>query len=410
MFNNKIIPIFLWVLILQGCKNVEVIVEGNGRVYDVVGEENINCGSGAGENKCKNSYGTGVDSVTFKAEPDLGYRLKDWGNSCKGDVCSSTLLGGIPELLKVAFEKLPTEISYTYNAGGQRVSKTVNGVTTFFIYQQNGSLLAELDANGNTLVDYIYLEGKPIAQVRPQSSGADDTAYIHADHIGAPKAATNQSGAVIWQIKTTPFGEVYSEAGTLAQNQRFPGQYADQESAFSYNYFRDYDPSTGRYIQSDLIGLRGGMNTYGYVGGNPITRIDPLGLAYRQERPLNIPYLDNTTAGPLQHDRFRYGDGSDSGYYGDGRVRPDDAPQYLLDKYKDAGPWLDDNALREAENNVQNNGWTDRPYNLNPANSHQCQDYSDAVENEYDRITGRWTNTRRGRRERNGWREQWRRL
>jgi RHS repeat-associated protein len=277
MFNNKIIPIFLWVLILQGCNDVEVIVEGNGRVYDVVGEENINCGSGAGEDKCKNSYGTGVDSVTFKAEPDSGYRLKTWGNSCKADVCSSVFLEGIPELLKVAFEKVPTEISYIYNASGQRVSKTVDGDITFFIYQLDGSLLAELDVNGNTLVDYIYLEGKPIAQVRPQSSGAGDTAYIHADHLGAPKAATNQSGEVIWQVKTTPFGEVYSETGTLAQNQRFPGQYADNESNYSYNYFRDYDPSTGRYIQSDPIGLGGGLNTFAYVYNNPLVYVDPTG-------------------------------------------------------------------------------------------------------------------------------------
>ncbi len=280
MFINKIIPIFLWVLILQGCKDVEVIVEGNGRVYDVVSEENINCGSGAGENKCENSYGTGVDSVTFKAEPDPGYRLKTWGNSCKGDVCSSTFLEDIPELLKVAFEKVPTEILYTYNASGQRVTKTIDGITTFYVYQLDGSLLAELDANGNTLVDYIYLEGKPIAQVRTQSSGTDQTAYIHADHIGAPKAATNQSGEVIWQVKTTPFGEVYSETGTLDLNQRFPGQYSDQESGYSYNYFRDYDSSTGRYIQSDPIGLEGGLNTFAYAGSNPVIYVDPMGLDF----------------------------------------------------------------------------------------------------------------------------------
>ena len=58
----------------------------------------------------------------------------------------------------------------------------------------------------------------------------------------------------------------------------FPGQYYDQETGLHYNYFRYYDPSTGRYLTSDPIGQDGGTNTFLYGDGNPVTKIDPLGL------------------------------------------------------------------------------------------------------------------------------------
>jgi RHS repeat-associated protein len=70
----------------------------------------------------------------------------------------------------------------------------------------------------------------------------------------------------------------------ITLNTRLPGQYWDGESGFHYNYFRDYDPQLGRYVQADPIGQNGDFNVYVYAALNPVNYIDPLGLDwYRQD-------------------------------------------------------------------------------------------------------------------------------
>jgi RHS repeat-associated protein len=110
--------------------------------------------------------------------------------------------------------------------------------------------------------------------------------FIHPDHLGTPRLVTDQANAIVWRnLPTTePFGNSPPEEDPNGTGQRFelplafPGQYRDRESNSNYNFFRDYDPTSGRYVQSDPIGLNGGINTYGYVNGNPISFIDPNGL------------------------------------------------------------------------------------------------------------------------------------
>jgi len=88
----------------------------------------------------------------------------------------------------------------------------------------------------------------------------------------------------VWRWYSTPFGELLpdddpdGDGAKVTLNLRFPGQYFDAESGLHYNYFRTYDPSTGRYVESDPIGLIGGPNTYSYALLNPISFYDPYGL------------------------------------------------------------------------------------------------------------------------------------
>jgi RHS repeat-associated protein len=83
----------------------------------------------------------------------------------------------------------------------------------------------------------------------------------------------------VWEGEYLPFGEVYSVTGSVDNNLRFPGQYYDAETGLHYNYFRDYKPVIGRYVEADPIGFASGdMTLYAYVGNNPVNRVDPWGL------------------------------------------------------------------------------------------------------------------------------------
>jgi RHS repeat-associated protein len=110
--------------------------------------------------------------------------------------------------------------------------------------------------------------------------------FVHPDHLNTPRVITNQAGQVVWRWdQTEPFGadppnENPSGLGTFIYNLRLPGQHFDKETNLHYNYFRDYDPGIGRYIQSDPIGLEASLNTYAYVGSNPTGYWDPLGLRW----------------------------------------------------------------------------------------------------------------------------------
>ncbi|HET9644259.1 MAG TPA: RHS repeat-associated core domain-containing protein, partial [Burkholderiaceae bacterium] len=173
--------------------------------------------------------------------------------------------------------------TYLVNGQGQRVKKASGAAETYFAYDEAGHLIGEYDGSGSPIEETVWLGDIPVAVLKP-NSGSFDVFYIWADHLGTPRLITDAANNSRWEWPNNdPFGnnapnENPGGLGVFAYNLRFPGQYYDVESGLSYNYNRDYDSKLGRYIQSDPIGLRGGVSTYGYVAQDPLALIDETGL------------------------------------------------------------------------------------------------------------------------------------
>jgi RHS repeat-associated protein len=102
--------------------------------------------------------------------------------------------------------------------------------------------------------------------------------FVRADHIGRPIYATNATGAKVWTATYQPFGGVHTSTGALT-TARFPGQWFQSESGLHQNWMHDYDPTTGRYLQADPLGLVDGASVYGYVKQSPMRLTDHSGLS-----------------------------------------------------------------------------------------------------------------------------------
>ena len=166
-----------------------------------------------------------------------------------------------------------------HNGLGQRTSSSSTNwwgydLTGRWFFDESGLILAAHFVNvfWQSWTDYVYLEGVPIASV----SAAGDIEYLHTNHIGTPQYRSDEAGNINLSYKWNAY-EPFSAPKIAFQ--KFPGQYGALNTDFIYNGFRDYDPEIGRYLQSDPIGLEGGINTYTYANNNPVRFTDPFGLA-----------------------------------------------------------------------------------------------------------------------------------
>ncbi|MBL8311675.1 MAG: RHS repeat-associated core domain-containing protein [Burkholderiales bacterium] len=171
--------------------------------------------------------------------------------------------------------------TYTYNAEGQRATKTRNGYTIYFHYDANGNLIGERDSLGVWLREYVWLGARPLMMIVPATATSPEARYsVHVDHSLAPVALTDVSGKLVWEWERGPYGEgqAVSSVSGLTMNLRMPGQYFDAESGYFYNRTRYFDPRSGRFLQPDPAGEAGsGPSLYAYTHGDPVNFVDPSG-------------------------------------------------------------------------------------------------------------------------------------
>ncbi|WP_284569478.1 RHS repeat domain-containing protein [Xanthomonas graminis] len=175
-------------------------------------------------------------------------------------------------------------MKYGYNGRGEQVRR-VDKTNTYTLYDESGHWLGNYDANGASLQQAIWLDDLPVGVLAKNS-----VRYVQPDHLGTPRAVIDPTRDVAiwkWDLKGEAFGNTSPDQdpdkdGTaFVFDMRFPGQRYDAATGFNQNYFRDYDPGTGRYGQTDPIGLRAGPSIYAYTNADPTTSIDPYGLQVR---------------------------------------------------------------------------------------------------------------------------------
>jgi RHS repeat-associated protein len=240
---------------------------------------------------------TSGNATTTYTYPATSHRLASTGkNAARGyDGNGNTLSAGnyawsYDERNRMRDFRDRGTLTYThgYNGLGERVLRVANAApanSRQFVYDEAGHLLGEYTTAGVRVAEYVWLDDLLVAVVRAHDGASFQ--YVETDALGTPRAVIHPAANTTiwrWDLTGTAFGEHAPDGDPDGNRQpyvlnlRYPGQYYDGVGPFNYNYFRDYDASIGRYLQSDPFGLDAGVSTYAYVESNPMNAIDPYGL------------------------------------------------------------------------------------------------------------------------------------
>jgi RHS repeat-associated protein len=177
--------------------------------------------------------------------------------------------------------------TFRYDPFGRRIQKSGPLGTTNYLYDAH-NLLEEVDSNGNVLAKHTQGShvDEPLSELRSATIG-----YYEQDGLGSSTSLSNSAGALANTYTYDSFGKLIASTGTFTNFLQYTSREFDSESGLYSYRARYFDPSTGRFISEDPIGLGGGLNFYQYVRNNPILLNDPLGLRWTNT---GVPAPPNT--------------------------------------------------------------------------------------------------------------------
>lgn len=259
--------------------------------YDLTGNRQAERHTGlSGATQRAYTYAAGtnrLNAVTADGARERGFTYDPAGNLIRDERGATSVnyaYDAAGHLARVGLGRLDRARA-AYTSDGRRrlaIRTLVDGVpdgTTHWIYDFADRLIAETDASGTTLREYVWLDDLPVAVLDATRDPANPVLlFVHADHLARPVAMTDADGAVVWQASYDPFGAVKAITGPASLDLRFPGQWFQLETGLHYNWHRHYDPSTGRYTTPDPLGFVDGPSVYAYVNSDPLQKVDASGL------------------------------------------------------------------------------------------------------------------------------------
>jgi RHS repeat-associated protein len=267
-------------------------------------------------NRTAHTTATGTSTYSY---PTTNHRLTDVGGVIRAyDAAGNTLnIGAAKEFVYNAANRMSqvkqagvVAMNYAYNGRGEQVRKHLGTSNTYTFYDEAGHWLGDYDNTGAPIQQALWMDDLPVGLL----ANNNQLHYIQPDHLGTPRVVIEVARNVpvwTWDVKGEAFGNTAPDqnpdrdANPFVFDMRFPGQRLDAVSGLNYNYFRNYDADSGRYAESDPIGLAGGIGTYVYVESRPIFGFDPFGLVGIFERcpsgttkVCSFPYTKCTCQGP----------------------------------------------------------------------------------------------------------------